>query len=47
MHFLALINPCDVVNKQVNDKERVVAALENPELRRLVDSCLNYQPGEY
>ncbi|KAG2257724.1 hypothetical protein Bca52824_077018 [Brassica carinata] len=30
----------DSVNKQLNDKERVVAALENPNLRQLVDECL-------
>jgi len=29
-----------VVNKQLNDKERVAAALENPNLRQLVDECL-------
>jgi hypothetical protein len=29
------------VNKQLNDKERVVAALENPNLRQLVDECLS------
>jgi metal-sulfur cluster biosynthetic enzyme len=34
------------INKQVNDKERVVAALENPDLRRLVDVCLDFRPGE-
>ncbi|KAG7628052.1 Fe-S cluster assembly domain superfamily [Arabidopsis thaliana x Arabidopsis arenosa] len=28
------------VNKQLNDKERVVAALENPNLRQLVDECI-------
>ncbi|VAI22500.1 unnamed protein product [Triticum turgidum subsp. durum] len=28
------------VNKQLNDKERVAAALENPNLRQLVDDCL-------
>ncbi|URE20088.1 26S proteasome non-atpase regulatory, partial [Musa troglodytarum] len=28
------------VNKQLNDKERVAAALENPNLLELVDSCL-------
>ncbi|KAJ4963676.1 hypothetical protein NE237_023615 [Protea cynaroides] len=28
------------VNKQLNDKERVAAALENPNLRQLVDECL-------
>lgn len=31
--------PC-AVNKQLNDKERVAAALENPNLRQLVDECL-------
>ncbi|KAI3519259.1 hypothetical protein L1887_08287 [Cichorium endivia] len=29
------------VNKQLNDKERVVAAMENPNLRQLVDECLH------
>lgn len=28
------------VNKQLNDKERVAAALENPNLRQLVDECI-------
>ena len=28
------------VNKQINDKERVAAALENPNLRELVDQCI-------
>ncbi|WOL05586.1 protein AE7 isoform X1 [Canna indica] len=28
------------VNKQLNDKERVAAALENPNLVEMVDSCL-------
>ncbi|KAE8707093.1 MIP18 family protein [Hibiscus syriacus] len=28
------------VNKLLNDKERVVAALENPNLHQLVDECL-------
>lgn len=28
------------VNKQLNDKERVAAALENPNLIQLVDECL-------
>ncbi|CAI0420050.1 unnamed protein product [Linum tenue] len=32
--------PCFAVNKQLNDKERVAAALENPNLRQLVDECL-------
>ncbi|EXB36813.1 hypothetical protein L484_007875 [Morus notabilis] len=28
------------VNKQLNDKERVAAALENPNLVDMVDECL-------
>jgi hypothetical protein len=28
------------VNKQLNDKERVAAALENPNLLDMVDECL-------
>ena len=31
------------VSKQINDKERVAAALENPELRRMVDKCINVE----
>ncbi|XP_071735286.1 protein AE7-like 1 [Rutidosis leptorrhynchoides] len=31
----------EAVNKQLNDKERVAAAMENPNLRQLVDECLN------
>ncbi|CAG0893288.1 unnamed protein product [Cyprideis torosa] len=30
----------DDVTKQINDKERVAAALENPNLRKMVDSCI-------
>lgn len=30
----------DQVNKQLNDKERVAAALENPHLLRMVGQCL-------
>ncbi|CAN8271485.1 unnamed protein product [Cochlearia groenlandica] len=30
----------DAVNKQLNDKERVAAALENPDLVKMVDECL-------
>ncbi|XP_010515464.1 PREDICTED: protein AE7-like 1 [Camelina sativa] len=30
----------DSVNKQLNDKERVAAAMENPNLRQLVDECI-------
>lgn len=28
------------VNKQINDKERVAAAMENPNLRELVEECI-------
>nr|GEX21963.1 protein AE7-like [Tanacetum cinerariifolium] len=31
----------DAVNKQLNDKERVAAALENPNLVDMVDECLH------
>ncbi len=31
---------CVVVNKQLNDKERVAAALENPNLLDVVNQCL-------
>ncbi|CAA7058206.1 unnamed protein product [Microthlaspi erraticum] len=30
----------DALNKQINDKERVAAALENPNLVEVVDECL-------
>nr|XP_043633833.1 protein AE7-like 1 [Erigeron canadensis] len=30
----------EAVNKQLNDKERIVAAMENPNLRQLVDECV-------
>lgn len=30
----------DAVNKQLNDKERVAAALENPNLLNMVNNCL-------
>lgn len=33
------------VNKQINDKERVAAAMENPDLRALVEECI--RPVEY
>lgn len=28
------------VNKQINDKERVAAAMENPNLRDMVEACI-------
>jgi hypothetical protein len=30
----------DAVNKQLNDKERVAAAVENPHLLNVVEQCL-------
>ena len=29
------------VNKQINDKERVAAAMENPNLREIVEQCVS------
>ncbi|KAF7151502.1 hypothetical protein RHSIM_Rhsim02G0002300 [Rhododendron simsii] len=34
------VSPLSCVNKQLNDKERVAAALENPNLVDMVDECL-------
>lgn len=31
------------ITKQINDKERVAAALENPNLRQTVDDCINHE----
>lgn len=28
------------VNKQINDKERIAAAMENPNLKELVEKCI-------
>lgn len=28
------------VNKQINDKERIAAAMENPNLKELVENCI-------
>uniref|UniRef100_UPI00358EA85A cytosolic iron-sulfur assembly component 2A-like isoform X1 n=1 Tax=Myxine glutinosa TaxID=7769 RepID=UPI00358EA85A len=28
------------INKQINDKERIAAAMENPSLREIVESCI-------
>lgn len=28
------------VNKQINDKERIAAAMENPNLKNLVENCI-------
>ncbi|XP_063221518.1 MIP18 family protein galla-1 [Bacillus rossius redtenbacheri] len=30
----------DEINKQINDKERIAAAMENPELHKLVEECI-------
>ncbi|XP_002733215.1 MIP18 family protein galla-1-like isoform X2 [Saccoglossus kowalevskii] len=30
----------DEINKQINDKERIAAAMENPNLKDLVDNCV-------
>ncbi|XP_074651433.1 cytosolic iron-sulfur assembly component 2A-like [Tubulanus polymorphus] len=30
----------DEVNKQINDKERIAAAMENPNLQQLVNNCI-------
>ena len=35
----------DSVNKQLNDKERVAAALENKNLRSVIVSCIRGVPG--
>ena len=33
------------MNKQLNDKERVAAALENPNLADMVERCLEARPA--
>ena len=35
----------EAINKQLNDKERVAAALENDNLLRVVNQCLVGVPG--
>lgn len=30
----------NVVNKQINDKERITAAMENPNLKEIVEECI-------
>ncbi|KAH3837024.1 cytosolic iron-sulfur assembly component 2A-like [Dreissena polymorpha] len=35
----------DEINKQINDKERIAAAMENPNLRKLVNECINEEHG--
>lgn len=34
----------DAINKQLNDKERVAAAMENPHLAGVVQQCLSGEP---
>lgn len=34
----------DSINKQLNDKERVAAAMENPHLVSVVEQCLSGEP---
>lgn len=36
----------DEINKQINDKERVAAAMENPNLRDMVEKCIK-EDGDY
>lgn len=31
----------DEINKQINDKERIAAAMENPNLKKIVDECIS------
>jgi len=33
-------NTEEEINKQINDKERVAAAMENPSLRNIVENCI-------
>ncbi|XP_013102030.1 MIP18 family protein galla-1 [Stomoxys calcitrans] len=33
-------NTEEEINKQINDKERIAAAMENPNLRELVENCI-------
>lgn len=35
-----LIECLFLVNKQINDKERIAAAMENPKLKEMVESCI-------
>jgi len=40
LYSFILLKNMFAVNKQLNDKERVAAALENPNLVDMVDECL-------
>lgn len=38
--YAVILSQPGIVNKQLNDKERVAAALENPALVKTVEDCL-------
>jgi hypothetical protein len=44
LFYVTVFIHCDLhfisVNKQINDKERIAAAMENPDLRDLVEGCI-------
>lgn len=40
IHFKYSFLSFFLVNKQINDKERIAAAMENPNLRDLVENCI-------
>lgn len=40
MSFCGELKFVSPVNKQINDKERVAAAMENPNLREIVEQCV-------
>ena len=42
-----LATPFDSVNKQINDKERVAAAMENPDLRQIVEECVTSRTDQH
>lgn len=33
------------INKQINDKERIAAAMENPNLKKIVEECISSEDG--
>lgn len=39
-HFFIFFIFLFAVNKQINDKERIAAAMENPNLREIVENCI-------
>lgn len=40
LRFSVSVKFVSPVNKQINDKERVAAAMENPNLREIVEQCV-------